>query len=300
MLELPLGDSLPGGSGGDQAAASFYDNTGGQSISGSVDTVVNIDTTKQNNAPTVFSLATDIVTINEAADYFISFEVTADLGSGTRSGLMAKLQVDTGGGFVDVDGSLAYCYGRITSEVQGTASGSIILALATGDKIRLVAQGASQSFDTLADGSRLNFIQLKGPKGDAGPTGPAGDGSVEMQAIIFDFADDVTIGDGKFYIHIGEKIAGKNLTYVHAEVITAGTTGTTDIQIHNVTQVVDVLSTKLTIDSGETGSDTAAITAVINLANDNVLENDLLRIDVDSVSTTAPKGLIVTLGFGTP
>jgi len=89
--ELPAGDSLPGGSGGDQAAASFYDNTGGQSISSSVDTTVNLDTTKRNNATSIYSLATDIVTINEAADYFISFEVTADLGSGTRSGLMAKL-----------------------------------------------------------------------------------------------------------------------------------------------------------------------------------------------------------------
>ena len=91
-----------------------------------------------------------------------------------------------------------------------------------------------------------------------------------------------------------------DLVDVHAEVITAGTTGTTDIQIHNVTQAADMLSTKLTIDSGETGSDTAAAAAVIDTANDDVAENDMLRIDIDAVSTTAAQGLIVTLGFRLP
>ena len=112
------------------------------------------------------------------------------------------------------------------------------------------------------------------------------------------FSDDVTIADGKAYLHIPEDLNGTRLVEVHAEVITAGTTGTTDIQIHNVTQAVDILSTKLTIDSGETGSDTAATPAVINTSNDDVTSNDLIRIDVDAVSSTAPKGLLVTLGFG--
>jgi hypothetical protein len=61
-----------------------------------------------------------------------------------------------------------------------------------------------------------------------------------------------------------------------------------------------MLSTKLTIDSAETGSDTAAAAAVINTSTDDVATNDLLRIDVDAVSTTAPKGLIITLEFQLP
>jgi hypothetical protein len=91
-----------------------------------------------------------------------------------------------------------------------------------------------------------------------------------------------------------------NLVEVHAEVITAGTTGTTDIQIHNVTQAADMLSTKITIDSAETGSDTAAAAAVIDTANDDVATNDVIRVDVDAISTTAPKGLIVSLVFQLP
>jgi len=60
-----------------------------------------------------------------------------------------------------------------------------------------------------------------------------------------------------------------------------------------------LLSTALTIDAAETGSDTAATPAVIDVPNDRdvLAENDLLRIDVDAVDATAPKGLLITLGF---
>ena len=118
-----------------------------------------------------------------------------------------------------------------------------------------------------------------------------------IEAVAFGFTTNVATGDGAVYAVIPAAVNGLNLVRVHARVITAGTTGTTDIQIHNVTQAADMLSTKITIDSGETGSDTAAAAPVIDAANDDVATNDLLRIDVDAVSTTAPKGLLVTLEF---
>ena len=61
-----------------------------------------------------------------------------------------------------------------------------------------------------------------------------------------------------------------------------------------------MLSTKLTIDSGETGSNTAATAAVIDTTKDDVATNDVLRIDYDQVSTTAPLGSVITLGFDPP
>lgn len=121
-----------------------------------------------------------------------------------------------------------------------------------------------------------------------------------VQAVVFDFTTDCATGDGKFYFHIPAALNGMNLVSVHAECITAGTTGTMDIQIHETVGAVDMLSTKLTIDSAETGSDTAATPAVINTANDDVATNDVIRIDVDAVHTTAAKGLIVTMGFQLP
>ena len=61
---------------------------------------------------------------------------------------------------------------------------------------------------------------------------------------------------------------------------------------------VDMLSTKLTIDSGEVGSDSAATSYVIDTTKDDVATNDCIAIDIDQVSTTPPKGLIIRLGFG--
>lgn len=121
-----------------------------------------------------------------------------------------------------------------------------------------------------------------------------------IQVVAFDYTTDTAIGDGAAYFHVPASLAGYNIVAVHAEVITAGTTGTTDIQIANVTQAADILSTVITIDSTETGSDTAATPAVIDTAQDDLTENDVIRIDVDAVSTTAAKGLIVTLDLQLP
>lgn len=134
------------------------------------------------------------------------------------------------------------------------------------------------------------------------PDGLAGSnfGIRYFQVVAFDYTTDTATGDGAGYFHIPAGVSGMDLVEVHAQAITAGTTGTTDVQLYNLTQTADMLSTKLTIDSAETGSDTAATPAVIDTANDDVAENDLIRMDVDAVSTTAAKGLIVTMGFKLP
>lgn len=124
-----------------------------------------------------------------------------------------------------------------------------------------------------------------------------------LQAEVVEPGTEVAAGDGKHYFHIPKGLDGLQLVEVHAEDVTAATgtgTQTTDIQIANVTQSYDMLSTKLTIDEDETGSDTAATPAVIDQANQNdrVFENDVLRIDVDAVpDTTGGNGLFVSLGF---
>ena len=119
------------------------------------------------------------------------------------------------------------------------------------------------------------------------------------ELVSFDFILDVETGDGKNYLHITPDLGGTDLVYVHHRVITAGITGTTDVQVHNVTDAVDMLTTKVTINSGDTGSEDGT-PAVIDTTNDDVAENDLLRLDFDAVSTTPPKGSIFTLGFQYP
>ena len=121
-----------------------------------------------------------------------------------------------------------------------------------------------------------------------------------VQMVVFNFTDDAETGDGKFYFVVPAKLNGMNLTSAVAQAITAGTTGTMDIQVANVTDSVDMLSTKLTIDSAEKSSLTAATPVVIDATKDDVVTDDLLRIDIDAVQTTKAKGLIVTLGFSLP
>jgi hypothetical protein len=117
---------------------------------------------------------------------------------------------------------------------------------------------------------------------------------------IFGTTSNASTGDGKQFFHVPPALNGMNLVYVHAAVYTAGTTGTMDVQIRNVTDAVDMLSTKLKIDSTEVGTDTAATPPVIDTTKDDVATNDRIAIDVDAVHTTPAQGLVVTLGFQLP
>jgi len=125
-------------------------------------------------------------------------------------------------------------------------------------------------------------------------------GKKEVELIMYAVDGDSETGNGKAYFTIPSTMNGMDLLEVAAELVTAGTTGTQDIQIHNLTQAADMLSTKLTIDSGETSSTTAATPAVIDTANDDVATNDRIRIDIDAIHTTAGKGASVRMVFGLP
>lgn len=136
------------------------------------------------------------------------------------------------------------------------------------------------------------------------PDGLAGSnyGTAVVPLIVFDDGTDCATGDGAgdIWFRVPSILNGFDLVGVAACCQTAGTTGTMDIQIHNVTQAADMLTTKITIDSAETDSSTAATAAVIDTANDDVATGDQIRIDVDAVHTTAAKGLLVELQFRLP
>ena len=109
----------------------------------------------------------------------------------------------------------------------------------------------------------------------------------------------ITTGDGKAYFTVPALLNGMNLTSVAASLTTVSSSGTPTVQIANVTDSVDMLSTKVTIDANELTSYTAAAAAVIDTTKDDVATGDLLRVDVD-VAGTGAKGLSVMLGFATP
>ena len=107
------------------------------------------------------------------------------------------------------------------------------------------------------------------------------------------------VGNGITHITIPSTLNGKNLLSVEAHVYTAGTVGSlTNIQIHNLTDAQDILSTPITIDLNEKDSSTAATPPVIS-GNNNVSTGDVLRIDVDAVATNT-LGLEIRMVFTSP
>jgi hypothetical protein len=114
---------------------------------------------------------------------------------------------------------------------------------------------------------------------------------------VFADAQTLSAGDGKFIFSCTEDMDELNLIDAQAYVTTVSSSGTPTIQIRNVTDAVDMLSTRITIDVNEKSSTTAAAQRVINTATDDVATADEIAIDVDTAGTGA-KGLGVMLTFG--
>ena len=214
----------------------------------------------------------------------------------------SPLVIDTDGSYFDVTGTTNFAAMTVAADRQFTLQFDGVLTMThhatnldlPGEANITTAAGDVATFQSTASNTVqcINYTRADGTA--------VVSATETVQAVVFEFATDTETGNGKYYFHIPASMNGMNLVTVHAEVITAGTTNTTNIQIHNATDGQDMLSTGLTIDSTETGSDTAATPAVINASYDDVATNDVIRIDVDQVSSTAAKGLLVTMEFRLP
>lgn len=133
------------------------------------------------------------------------------------------------------------------------------------------------------------------------PDGLAGSdyGKKVVSIKVFDDATAATIGDGKSIYRIPATMNGYNLVAVAACVTGASSSGALTIQVRNITQAADMLTTAITIDVSELDTLTAAVAAVIDAANDDVATGDQIAIDVDGAGTSA-EGLLVELTFQLP
>ena len=103
----------------------------------------------------------------------------------------------------------------------------------------------------------------------------------ERTLVVKCVADSIapTVGNGITHVTIPSTLNGKNLKSAQAHVYTAGTGSLNTIQLHNLTDGQDMLSTPITIDSGETDSSTAA-TPSVGSSYVGVSTADVIRIDV--------------------
>ncbi len=189
---------------------------------------------------------------------------SADIGTGT--------QITLDGSGLDVTGTL---------DATGAVTGSNLSGTNTGDEpsasttVAGIAELATASETTTGTDTGRTIT----PDGLAGS-----DFGKRSISVLINDSTALTSGDGKAYVRIPDFIGGMNLVGAYAS--RAAGTGTPTIQVYNVTQTQDMLSTRITIDSGETDSSTAATAPVINTSNDDVAEGDRLRIDVDDAGTS--------------
>ncbi len=109
----------------------------------------------------------------------------------------------------------------------------------------------------------------------------------------------ITTGNGKAYYPIPAALSGLDLIDARAVLDTAGTGGGFLMQLRRkrAGSDVDMLSTRVSIDSGENDSEDATAAPAINSSNDDVLIGDRIYIDLDGVPTGA-KGLVAEMTFG--
>jgi hypothetical protein len=115
---------------------------------------------------------------------------------------------------------------------------------------------------------------------------------------VFSDTQDVATGDGKVIFIVPAELNGWLLTAVASGISTVSSSGLPTVQLRNVTDSQDMLSTKLSIDANEYTSYTAATPAVIDTGHDDVATGDRIAVDVD-VAGTGAKGLQVMMTFET-
>ena len=288
---LELASGLPAWTGSPNLTALTVDDV---AVDGKVITM-----TGSSGDTAVFTVGTNgtlsLVTVDTAAaaaNIQITADGTVDIDSAgvltLDSGAAINIE-PAAGSAVLLDGTVSIDGGAVTGVTDLTASGALSGATVAGNMRASAAQTTTGTSADLA----------------VTPDGLAGSvvfGTRYVQMVVVDFTTDIAEGNGKFYLHIPAGLNGMDLVEVHAKVITVGSGSTVDVQVHNLTDGSDMLSTSLTIDDGELDSKDAATAAVINGSEDDIVTNDVLRIDVDGNGgdSTVAKGLIVTLGFRIP
>lgn len=113
------------------------------------------------------------------------------------------------------------------------------------------------------------------------------------------FADSETVvtGDGRLIWRIPRSVDGLRLVLVSLYVTTVSSSGAPTLQIHNVSQAADILSTKVSVESSEYVSEDAAVQPVINSSYELAVAGERWRFDVDAAGTGA-MGMGGSLTFG--
>lgn len=139
----------------------------------------------------------------------------------------------------------------------------------------------------------IQFTGVPGPQGESAQR----TGSIQLSPSEAIFGT-LSTGDSKGIARIPVEMNGMVLYAVGAGVSNPSSSGPVTVNIRRVRAGVgvDMLSTPITIEAGEYDSVTAAVPAVINTSNDDVLTGDMLHFDVDTAGSGV-LGLVVSFSF---
>jgi len=253
--------------------------------------VLGVATATSINGLTI-TTTTGALTITNAKTLSVTNTITL---SGTDSTVMTFpsssatiARTDAGQTFTGVQ---VFTSPKIITDISDTNGNELIKVTATGSAVNefTVANAATGNGPILsATGSDTNIDMNLVPKGTGIVKGELKRFMVRLVASDTDQATGTTVG-GDY------RISNRAITVkaVGSYCDTAGTTGTYTIDINEAGSTI--LSTKITVDSGEKSSETAATAPVIS---DTAIAADaVITFDVDAVQTTKAKGLVVWIDY---
>jgi hypothetical protein len=248
-----------------------------------------------------------------------NLSVFAATTSAQLAGVLSD-ETGTGGGFVratgpTISGLIATTTITIPNDTAPTTTADGHIGF---DNNALTAsRGQLQIYDGVASTYAVATLATDAPATGEGPI-YQGDGTFLFEPVtdkivaieVFGPTTANATGDGKIYFPVPDELDGFDLVDIIAQVVSAGTTGTLNVDLARCDPVAtgnacsgtvgDMLSTNLTIDTGENKSSTAAAAAVIAGAVDDIDIDDIIRIDIDAVHTTPAQGLTLLLTFSRP
>lgn len=144
--------------------AEWYDATGGQTYTlGTAAFTLNLDTTRINTAPTVFELASNIVTLKEAGLYLFNYKTTIIHNGGSSSAasrLWLEEDPDTTV-FTLVPATAIYLHQPpiFAASVSGSGFLYIRAGIDYRYRLRLEESSGSSPLITTANGTQLSIIR---------------------------------------------------------------------------------------------------------------------------------------------
>lgn len=226
------------------------------------------------------------------------------LTGGTINGIIIGGTTASAGTFTNI--SLEDATNQLTLDSDGTFSGTISLDTLSANRtytfpdetgtIVTTALTSSDSQAGIVELATSSEVNTSTDTSKAITPGALSDSNYGIRTIVFpsDTSRITETGNGWSQVRIPSYWDGWELIDAIATVVTAGSTNSTQIQINN-SRSGDVFgsSNLLEIDSGETDSTTAATS--FSITNAGLQTGDILRVDIDQVSSTPAEGLIITL-----